>query len=586
MKHAWQQWKTELAKRLSEALEADVSAEDIVTPPDPKMGDFAYGCFKLSKERKTSPAAIAQEAAEKLNLEHSDFASAAAAGPYVNVALNAGDAVHRVVREIELAGDGYGKSKQVKKNEILLEHANPNTHKEIHVGHTRLLTLGAAILRILRASGERVVSISYINDVGANVGKTLWYFVQQEGIALSDLSLEDARRLIAKIKPEDQGGRLLGQWYSEATRLEAENPDIKKEISFVQQQLEAHVPSWEFLWRETQRWCVEELRRICDELRVPIDRQYFESDFLDRAHEIVDGMKRKGIVRESEGAEIVDLEDEKLGVFLLRKRDGTLLYSAKDLALAEQKAKDYPHAYESLYVVDSRQSLYLKQLFSVLRKLGYEQKLVHIAFEIVTLKEGVMSSRKGNIITYQAFRDAVLEEARKGIVERHPDWPDGKITHSAWAIGMAAIKFTMLKQDGDKKIVFDLQQALSFEGATGPYCQYAATRLASILRKAENPFREEGELSRAFDHASEKALSLALAKFPETVETAAKELRPAVVAQWCFDTAQKVNDFYRDVPVLESEGDLREGRLRLATAARQTLEIGLELLGIPLPDEM
>jgi arginyl-tRNA synthetase len=294
----------------------------------------------------------------------------------------------------------------------------------------------------------------------------------------------------------------------------------------------------------------------------------------------------KGIAKESQGAMIVDLEDVKLGVFLVRKSDGTSLYGTKDLALAEKKHAEYPKAERSLILVDNRQQFYFKQLFETLKRMGITVPHEFIGYEFVTLKSGAISSRDGNVVTFQDFRDAVLDYARGEVLKRHEDWTEGKVTHVSWCIAMAGIKFGMLKQDSDKIFTFDLEQALSFDGDTGPYCLYAAARLASILRKAgpQNPF--DGELASTFDHASEKALALVLSAFPSKAKQAAAELRPAIIAQWCLDASQAINAFYRDVPVLESEGELREGRIRLATVARETLILGLSLLGIPVPEEM
>ncbi|MFA6429030.1 MAG: arginine--tRNA ligase [Patescibacteria group bacterium] len=586
MTQAWKFWTHDIAERLSKQLGVEVRADELVAPPDPTMGDFAFPCFRLAKERKVSPAVLAAEIVQDFQTAKTDIAGVTVAGPYVNFTLNVGDAVHRVVRDIEVAGADYGKGGEVPQGQILFEHANPNTHKEIHVGHTRLLVLGASILNILRSWGANPVSLSYVNDVGANVGKVLWFFVKRAEIDPRTLDLERAIALVESIHDEDQGSRFLGAIYTEATKFVDEHPEVKDELSFVQQQLEAHDKAWEFLWRETRRWCIEELYQIFDELGVKIDRQYFESDILDRAQEIVADLEKKGIAVKSEGALVVDLEQEKLGVSLLRKTDGNLLYSAKDLALAEQKQQDYPGAEKSVYLVDARQSLYLKQLFATLKRMGATQHFEHIGFEIVTLKEGVMSSRKGNVITYQQFRDAVVDEARSGIMARHEDWPERKVADAAWKIAMAAIKFTMLKQDSDKQIVFDLKQALSFEGSTGPYCQYAATRLGSIVKKAPQLPSEDAPLTNAFSHISEKRLALTLATFPAVLERAAQERKPSVVAQWCVDTAQRVGDFYRDVSVLDAEPAIRDGRLRLCMATRAALERGLALLGIGLPEEM
>jgi arginyl-tRNA synthetase len=246
-----------------------------------------------------------------------------------------------------------------------------------------------------------------------------------------------------------------------------------------------------------------------------------------------------------------------------------------------------------LILVDNRQSLYFKRLFVTLEMLEIKPVPECIGYEFVTLKTGAMSSRVGNVVTYQDFRDEIISYSIEEVKKRHVDdtWDQEKIEHTAWCIAMAGMKFGMLKQDSDKVFTFDVEQALSFDGDTGPYCQYAATRLASILRKSDAPgsplARGTGDdLTRGFDHASEKALVLALAQLPVKIEQAAQELRPSVVAQWCVDTSQRMNEFYRDVSVLDSQADLKEGRLRLVAAARSSLVAGLGLLSIPVPDEM
>ena len=575
MMSTWQYWTGDLAKRLSEHLKAEISPSDIVLPPDRKLGDFAFGCFKLAKAMGKSPADIAKDVAASISLSQSDFASAVAAGPYVNFILNVGDAVHRVVREVEQSGE-----KTTTKPEILVEYAQPNTHKEIHVGHLRAMVVGQSLVNILAADGWNVVPMSYHGDVGAHVAKCLWWLVKSRG---GNMDLAD-------LKPEQRTGKFLGEMYTQSTRELEEHPEYKDEISEVQRKLEAGEAAWNKLWQETRRWSLDEMAAIFDDLGVKIKRQYLESEVVDRGQQMVDELLKKGVAKESQGAIIVDLEEKKLGAFLIRKSDGTSLYATKDLALAELKFKEYPKADRSLIVVDNRQAFYFKQLFETLNMMGIGKPQEFVGFEYVTLKSGAMSSRDGNIVTYQTFRDEVIKYATDEIVKRHAehDWNDGKIDHAAWCIAMAGMKFGMLKQDTDKLFTFDLEQSLSFEGDTGPYCQYAATRLASIMRKANNPFSAAGKdaLTRAFDHASEKGLALVMAQLPGKIEQAAKEMRPSVIAQWCIDAAQRINEFYRDVPVLESQGELLEGRLRLVASARQALVSGLALLSIPVPDEM
>lgn len=576
MTTAWSYWTSEIAKRLSELTDSTIEPGDLVVPPDTKLGDLAFGCFKLAKSMGKSPAEIAKDLASRFETKNSDVATVSAAGPYVNFLLSTGMSVHRVVRDIEVSYEKYGNSVDGGDKQLVLEYAQPNTHKEIHVGHLRNLVLGVSEHKLLEKAGWSVIAASYHGDVGAHVAKCLWWMVKSRN---GSMSIDDL--------PMDQRtGKYLGQMYAEATRQLDENPDFKEEISAVQLKLEAHDPQWENLWLETRRWSLDEMAEIFDDLGVVIDRQYLESEVTDRGQEMVDALLEKGIAKESQGAMIVDLEDVKLGVFLVRKSDGTSLYGTKDLALAEKKHAEYPEAVRSLILVDNRQQFYFKQLFETLKRMGITVPHEFIGYEFVTLKSGAMSSREGNIVSFEDFRNSVTDYARSEVLKRHDDWTEGKVTLVSWCITMAGIKFGMLKQDSDKIFTFDLEQALSFDGDTGPYCLYAATRLGSIIRKAgpQNPF--DGELADTFDHDSEKALALVLAAFPARVRQAATELRPAIVAQWCLDASQKINAFYRDVPVLESEGELRDGRIRLAMAARETLVLGLGLLGISVPDEM
>lgn len=573
--NAWQSWTTDLARRLSETLKTEITPNEIVVPPDRKLGDFAFGCFKLAKSLGKSPAVIAKDTAEMLSLEQSDFESASAAGPYVNISLRTGDAVHRVIREAEV-----GQAAPAGKGQLLLEFAQPNTHKEIHVGHLRAMIVGQSLVNILSAHGWDVVPMSYHGDVGAHVAKCLWWIMKNGGVD--------------SLKREQRNGMYLGKMYTEASRQLEEHPEYKDEISDVQAKLEAHDSVWEKLWQETRRWSLDEMAEIFDDFGVKVQRQYLESEVVERGQQMVDVLLKKGVAKESQGAIIVDLEEKKLGVFLVRKSDGNSLYSTKDLALAELKFKEYPKADRSMIVVDNRQSFYFKQLFETLNMMKVGKPQEFVGFEYVTLKSGAMSSRDGNIVTLESFRDEVIKYATDEVVKRHAHdgWNDGKIDHTAWCIAMAGMKFGMLKQDNDKMFTFDLAQALDFNGDTGPYCQYAATRLASIIRKSQiasrkdNPFTVDEPLTRAFDHSSEKMLAFTLAQFPSRMSQAAEELRPSIIAQWCIDASQRINEFYRDVPVLESTGDLLEGRLRLVAAARQTLLAGLGLLSIPVPDEM
>jgi len=614
MSYSWDAIQLNVARLLSRAADADVDVCDLVAPPDPKLGDIAYGCFKLAKAKGKNPAEIAKEIAAKMNAEESGVASVSAAGPYVNVTLDSGDVINRIVKDVE-THESFGVVDDGKGRQVMLEYAQPNTHKEIHVGHFRNLVLGSSLAHILRRAGWDAVTASYHGDVGAHVAKCLWLFVRNGArnvkqtapkrkkkdppfVPLTDeawaeqmlkILTEDAVKAMIKAVPKvERTGKFLGALYAESTKVLEEHPEWKDEVSDVQRKLEAGEKAWAALWQETRRWSLLEMDRLFQDIGVEIDRKYLESEVVDQGQKIVDELMKNGIARESQGAIIVDLEDQKLGVFLIRKSDGTSLYATKDLALAKLKVKEYPHIHRHLILVDNRQDLYFKQLFATLKLMGFTQEMEFVGYEFVTLKTGAMSSREGNIVTLQDFRDEVLAFATKETETRHADWNDGRVTHTAWCLMMGGITFGMLKQDSDKVFVFDLDQALSFDGATGPYVQYAATRLASILKKGNwkpSQGRKAGDLTM-LKEPTEKQLALTIAKLPSVVSRAAEELRPALIANWCLELATRANAFYHEVNVLESEAGMREARLRLVAAARTALENGLTLLGIPVPEEM
>ncbi len=586
-KSVWDVILAHIAQRIGKASGMDVASSEIVVPPKPDLGDVSYGCFKLAKDRKISPADAAIWLVEKLKETDVTIASVSAVGPYLNIWLKISTLVPRIIVDLKEHADAFGQSEAFISETILFEYANLNTHKEVHVGHLRNLILGASLVRILRRMGATVIPVSYINDIGTHVAKCLWYLVKNHGFNIQSFSTKDLNTLISSIPHEQHTAGYLGRVYIEATQALEKDPTLKESVSFVHHALETHEPVWEDLWRKTKRWSMEELTEIFGNFGVQIERQYFESECLDRAQEIVRDLEASGIAKISQDALVIDMEDVKLGVMLLRKSDGSLLYAAKDLALAELKAYEYPTYTQSVILVDERQSLNFRQLAEALRRMGYTRPFEYLGYEIVTLPEGVMSSRKGTIITFQSFRDTILHASRASTLERHEDWSEGKVAYTAWCIAIAGMKYATLKQDPGKAIVFDIKRSLAFDGDTGPYIQYAATRLASILKKAgwTVGFVNDTDFD-TLTTQQERRLVLLAAQLVDAVRRAAEENKPSIVAQWCFCMAQDIHAFYRDVPVIDAEPETKKARLQLVLLARLALLHGLDLLGIPVPDEM
>ena len=314
-----------------------------------------------------------------------------------------------------------------------------------------------------------------------------------------------------------------------------------------------------------------------------IDIWYYESDFVDDTRRIIEDLIKRGIVVHSEGAWIVNLEEEGLGVNLLVKTDGTLLYNAKDLALAMRKEEDH-HPRRSLYVIDVRQSLAMQQLFATLKRMGFKEELQHLAYEFVTTKDGAMASRKGNVVSFDEFRSRLIELSRAETAKRHIDWNEKKQSEVARKIAFAAMRFGMLKQDLGSQIVFDLQEALSFDGCTGPYLLYTGARLSSIIKKAKRlqPVLDGQHLKLPVEHA----LLMQLSQYPEVVFGVGASMHVSHLSKYLFDLCQTFASYYEAVPVLVEDRVVSASRLAMVIAVLQVLENGLSILGIEPITEM
>ncbi|NBS41250.1 arginine--tRNA ligase [bacterium] len=564
IQRAKQQVLTELKKAIGK--EYTPSVDELSYPPDVKMGDLSFACFALAKGLKRNPAELATEIAAKIGPKEF-IKSIVALGPYVNFTLDGSAFPSAVISEIGELGGKYGTSDVGAGKRIMVEYAQPNTHKELHVGHLRNFTVGQLLVNVLRANGYDVIPTSYINDLGANVARCVWA----------------VKNLANGVVPEGEDPMtFLQRMYVEATARGEADEKVREEVSQIQRDLEEGKGPLRSTWKKTWKWSVAYIKAAFKELGLPIDVWYFESDLIKDTKSTVEDLIKRGIVVSSQGAWIVNLEEEKLGANLLVKTDGTLLYNAKDIALALKKEEDY-HPLRSLYVIDARQSLAMNQLFATMKRMGFDRDLEHVSYEFVTLKDGAMAGRKGNIVRYEAFRDDMLAMAAEETRKRHADWNEKNIAKTARAIAFGAIRFAMLKQDLDKVIVFDAKEAMSFDGFTGPYLLYTYARMKSILKKAKNVAAVP---PCVFTQPAEHKLVSMLAKYPETVFAVGQSGRLSTVAQALFDLCKTFAEFYEQVPVLSAEPDVVASRVALVRAASVALENGLGLLGMDIVDEM
>ena len=555
-----------ILKSLSRALGKPVDASLLEVPPGASLGDYAFPCFTLAKELKKNPVEIAKELAGKIKAgKH--FDGVKAAGPYVNFFVNQEKLAEIVLTSLFREKENYGKGKP-KKRTILLEGWQPNTHKAFHIGHIRNSLVGECISSLLEFYGYKVIRVSYIGDVGAHIAKWIWYYTSfyRGGV------------------PSANVGVWAGQIYSKATLKSSEKEFYKDEIDAIHKRLEEGDKDLVSLWKKTRKLCLDDFKSIYKELGSKIERWYFESEVEQPGVVKVKGMVRKGYAKYSDDAIIFDLEKYNLGVFVLLKSNGASLYSTKDIALAYLKSKEYRFD-DSLYVVASEQDHHFRQLFKTLELIGYKdyKKLNHVSYGMVKLKEGKMSSRLGNIILYEEFRDKLMSKV-KDLLKRREIPLESKNT-IVKSVAFGAMKFTMLSQDSVKEIVFDYDQALSFEGETGPYVQYTHTRCASILRKSISDLRGVVDFS-LLDTSGDKLLLTLLERFPRVIEEAALGYKPHLLTRYLLDLSQAFNQYYHLHPILKSDAKVMKARLCLVSSVKQVLATGLRLLGVEALEEM
>jgi arginyl-tRNA synthetase len=564
-----EEFRGDVVRVLSRQVPRRLAEAGLERPPENIGSDLAYPCFSLARRRKAKPAEIAREISRKLR--PSGLAGGVNFyGPYINFYLDWKKAAGALLKGITKEGGRYGRAPRKPVKKIMVEYAHPNTHKAFHIGHVRNICLGESLCRILEASGCDVVRANYQGDIGPHVAKCLWGFTKiHKGRA-----------------PQKERGRWLGRVYREASGRIARSRKAEKEMREINSMLYARDSRIMPVWKKTRQWSIDYFDGIYRDFGARFDRLYFESEVEAGGLKMSEGLARKGLARVSDGAIIINMERQGLGVFVLVTRDKTPLYHAKDLALAELQMREYMPD-RIVHVVGSEQTLYFRQLFRLLKlmKWRHVDRESHLRYELINLGSGKkMKSREGEIILYDELREKILKLARKEARSKNPGLSVRKLDKTASLVGMGALKYTMLSKSPEKVIVFDWDRMLSFEGDTGPYIQYSHARAKSILRKAgSSPARLD---PKALADDREVALMRHLAEFPDAVQRAAMDMRPHYIAGYALDLATRFNEFYQAVPVLKAGQGARPARLALVRATAQVLSNALNLLGIEAPERM
>ena len=574
--YSLEKYKKEIVRVINQTLKQKlVKASDLVYPPDKKMGDISLPCFNISKELGKSPAEVAKELVAKIKID--SISSALTAGPYLNFKIKINILAKDLITEINKKSVDYGKNKSGKKKKVLLEYSNANTHKEYHVGHLRNISYGDAVNRVLKANGYKSIPVSYINDFGIHVAKTLW--------ALNEFFKDK--------KPGENRGEFLAQVYVKGAKESKDNEVNKRMVEGMMKKIETRKGEEFKLWEKTRKWSIDQFSQIYKELGVEFEHIFYESEYIEEGKKLIPKLVGNGILKESQGAIIADLEEFDLGVLVVLRSDGTATYPVADIPLAVAKQKKY-QADTSAYIVDIAQSLYLKQLFKILELIGQKEELKHLAYEFVKLPGGAMSSRTGNIVPYEELKQKLMDKAVAETKERHPDWNEDKVISVAKTLALSAMKFEMIKVGANQIITFDIKKALEFSGYTATYLLYTVARINSIFKKAHSTQHTTRNIQHAthstnfevLKEESEHRLLMQVAKYPEVVGQAGEKMDPSGIAKFLFALAQDFNDYYHQIPVLKAEEDIREARLALLQSIRTVLQNGLELLGITTLEEM
>jgi arginyl-tRNA synthetase len=579
-------------------LEGDYEIE---WSPIPFRGEWGYGTavsFQAAAMEARGGAQInvparADEIAKQLlgMIEKpAAFSKIEAVRGYLNLYIEPKDYARRVMDDVLEAGDQFG-SGEKKSDRVMVEYAQPNTLHSFHIGHSRTAILGESLSRIVDFAGYETIRASYPGDIGYGVISCMWAY----------------QKFYSGQEPE--GVHARGKWlaaiYAEATALltasEGESPEeaaqreeYEAEVREMYRKWDEGDPQVRELWERTRQWSLDELKAILHLLGIEMDVYFYESEVDDEAKEIVIELIELGIAedqRDDGGPVIVKIdeqlggEDEKYRTAVILRSDGTTLYMTKDLALAKLKFERY-QVDRSLYVVDFRQSLHFQQVFKILELWGFPQasKCYHLDYGFISLPEGAMSSRRGNIVFFMDVFEEAKQRVRAIIAEKNPALDEPERERVARQVGLGAITYAMLSVDNKKDIVFDWDRALDFDGQAAPYILYAHVRANSILKRADDL---PGSIAPNHElEAPEVALLERISRFPEEVQRAAEEYKPLHIANYVFDLAKDFSEFYKSCPVLQAEAGVRETRLRLTAAARQTLANSIRLLAMEPPEVM
>ena len=554
---------SELAKVI-DSLDQSAISNLLEQPKSSDLGDIAFPAFSLAKVERKAPQAIAADIAEKIDPSH--FEKVVATGPYVNFFLNKAKISDQVIKEVIKEGADYGQQNEGQGGNITIDLSSPNIAKPFSVGHLRSTVIGDALSNIFRKMGYNTIKINHLGDWGKQFGLLMVAYKKwgnKEAVEANPIDelLQLYVRINAEIENDpalDEEGRL---WFK---KLEDGDPEATE------------------LWQWFRDESLVEFNRIYELLGVEFDSLNGEAFYNDKMDEAVKILEDKGLLKESKGASIVDLDDVNLPPAMIKKSDGATLYITRDIATAMYRARTYNFV-KNVYVVGQEQSNHFRQLKAVLKKMGFDwsDDMIHVDFGLVTKNRQKLSTRKGNIILLEPTLQEAISRAKAQIEEKNPNLENKEAV--AHAVGVGAVKFYDLKTDRRNGYDFDLEAMVSFEGETGPYVQYAYARIQSILRKAD--FKPSLDANYNLNDAESWEIIKLLQDFARVVKRASDNFEPSLIAKYAISLAQAFNKYYAHTRILD-ESPERDSRLALSYTTAVVLKEALRMLGVEAPEKM
>ena len=559
-------FKRHIASRIAaEGLSEQELYDMLALPPDTAMGDFALPCFRLAKTMRKAPALIAEELAKAYPCD-AIVSSAQAVNGYVNFRIDRAFWAKQTLERILAERERYGSSEEGKGKTVCIDYSSVNIAKPFHIGHLSTTVLGSALYKLHKFLGYTPVGINHLGDYGTQFGKLISAY----------------RRWGSRQMLEEGGLRALNALYVRFHEEAEKDESLNDEARAYFKKIEEHDPEAVELFELFKELTLSEVSKIYELLDVHFDSWAGESFYNDKMQPVIDELREKGLLVESEGAQIVDLSAYDMPPCIILRSDGASLYATRDIAAAIYRKNTYDF-YKCLYVVAYQQNLHFRQFFKVLELMGkpWAKDLVHVAYGMVSLEEGSMSTRKGRVVYLKDVIDRCIEKALAIITEKNPQLENKE--EIAGTVGVGAVIFGALYNNKIKDITFSYDKVLNFEGETSCYVQYTCARANSVLEKggAGRCCAPETVTPQEFEVIKK------LAEFPDVLKSALEKYEPCFIARYCVDLAQLYNKFYFDCSILNAEdGQTRAFRLALTEATLVTLKNGLGLLGIGVPEKM